>query len=86
MLDSKRATELRFRPFPPLGSESGRSPEARLTDIRELIDAGAHTRAIEQSMELIKLGLEGLRYLQTYVRPFFLYCTPNDLCFMNKTH
>ncbi|KAF8416965.1 Phosphatidylinositolglycan class N-domain-containing protein [Tirmania nivea] len=63
--DKKKATELRFQPYPPLG-EGLTSLESRTTVIQTLIDEGSHQTAIEKSLELIRIGLEGLRYLQTY--------------------
>ncbi|KAK1855799.1 gpi-anchor biosynthetic protein [Colletotrichum chrysophilum] len=63
--ERKKATELRYRPFHPL-SEAGLSPQRRVVDIRRLIEAGNHEEAIEESAALMKIALEGLRYLQTY--------------------
>ncbi|KAH8198887.1 hypothetical protein TruAng_006940 [Truncatella angustata] len=59
---SKKATQLRYKPYGPLST----GPEDRLQTIRELIRAGNHEEAIEETAALIKSGLEGLRYLQTY--------------------
>ncbi|KAI9824030.1 MAG: Glycosyl phosphatidyl inositol anchor synthesis [Thelocarpon impressellum] len=61
----KRSTELRFKPFPPLGDER-HSVDGRLAEIRRLIDEDREVEAITRCVELMKLGLEGLRYLQTY--------------------
>ncbi|KAI9839189.1 MAG: Glycosyl phosphatidyl inositol anchor synthesis [Sarea resinae] len=61
----KKATALRYRPFPPLGDET-HSVEHRTTEIRSLIEDEDYDAAIQKSHELTKLGLEGLRYLQTY--------------------
>ncbi|KAI1083587.1 Phosphatidylinositolglycan class N-domain-containing protein [Whalleya microplaca] len=63
---SMEAKELRYRPYKPLRGESGLSPESRLSSIKELIDAGNLEEAIEESAALMKIGLEGMRYLQTY--------------------
>ncbi|KAH8879432.1 PigN-domain-containing protein [Thozetella sp. PMI_491] len=63
--EKKQATELRYRPFQPL-SDSGTPPAQRVADIRKLIEAGSYEEAIEESAALMKTGLEGLRYLQTY--------------------
>ncbi|KAK0645580.1 Phosphatidylinositolglycan class N-domain-containing protein [Cercophora newfieldiana] len=63
--EDKKLTELRYRPFRPL-SENGLTPERRIADIRELIDAGRFEEAIEEAATLMKVGLDGLRYLQTY--------------------
>ena len=61
----KRSTELRYRPFPLLGDQQ-HSVEHRMGDIRSAIDNGNFTTAIDMSQELLHLGLDGLRYLQTY--------------------
>ena len=61
----KRATKLRYRPFPPF-AEAETSIENRLAGIEKLIRESKYEYAIENSFELLHLGLEGLRYLQTY--------------------
>ncbi|KAI9797760.1 MAG: Glycosyl phosphatidyl inositol anchor synthesis [Sarcosagium campestre] len=63
--EQKKSTELRYRPYPALGDSKG-SASRRLAEIRELIDNGSFELAISKSVELLKLGLAGLRYLQTY--------------------
>ncbi|EGO59502.1 hypothetical protein NEUTE1DRAFT_79667 [Neurospora tetrasperma FGSC 2508] len=63
--EKKKATELKYRPYQPFG-ENGLSPERRVAEIRQLIDAGRYEEAIEESAALMKVGLGGLRYLQTY--------------------
>jgi phosphatidylinositol glycan class N len=63
--EQKKATELRYRPFKPLGDEA-HSVEHRFAVIRSLIDQGKHEEAIQETAALVKLGLDGLRYLQTY--------------------
>ncbi|KAF2199199.1 PigN-domain-containing protein [Delitschia confertaspora ATCC 74209] len=63
--DQKKSTELRYKPFPGLGDDE-HSVEHRIALIQESIDSGNADKAIQQCHELIKLGLEGLRYLQTY--------------------
>lgn len=63
--EQKKATELRYRPFKPLGDEA-HSVEHRFVVIRSLIDQGKHEEAIQETAALVKLGLDGLRYLQTY--------------------
>lgn len=65
----KGQSQLRFKPYKALagGAQNGsRGIEERVADIRRLIDGGNHEEAIEESAALIKVGLEGLRYLQTY--------------------
>ena len=61
----KRSTELRYRPYPLLGDEQ-HSVEHRIELIRALIDDSQFEKAIENSQGLLHLGLDGLRYLQTY--------------------
>ncbi|ROW14531.1 hypothetical protein VPNG_03116 [Cytospora leucostoma] len=63
--ESKKASELRFRPYRPL-TEPGHSSEERVAAIRQLINEGKYEEAIEETDTLMGLGLQGLRYLQTY--------------------
>jgi len=63
--EKKRASELRFRPFKPLSETEG-TADQRTAAIRRLVDTGHYEEAIEESAALIKVGLAGLRYLQTY--------------------
>lgn len=63
--EEKKSKELRYKPFPGLGDKE-HSAEHRIAQIRQSIDNGNAETAIERSNELIKLGLEGMRYLQTY--------------------
>jgi phosphatidylinositol glycan class N len=63
--EKKKASELRYRPFAPF-SESNLSSEDRVAAIRNLIETGNYEEAIEESAALTKMGLDGLRYLQTY--------------------
>ncbi|CBX90965.1 Glycosyl phosphatidyl inositol anchor synthesis [Plenodomus lingam] len=67
--EQKKATEIRYKPFPGLGDET-HSVEHRVSKIQKAIDAGVNKadfkKAIEETYELIDLGLEGIRYLQTY--------------------
>jgi phosphatidylinositol glycan class N len=62
--EQKKASELRYRPYK--GLSEGHTAEQRLGDIRKLIEAGRYEEAIEETAVLIKIGLQGLRYLQTY--------------------
>ncbi|KAI0025540.1 Phosphatidylinositolglycan class N-domain-containing protein [Xylariomycetidae sp. FL0641] len=64
--NSKKSKELRYRPYKPLSEAHGILPEARLASIRALIDNSNYEEAIEESAALMKIGLEGMRYLQTY--------------------
>lgn len=61
----KKAKEMRFRPYEPLSGEHT-TAERRLDDINSLIDATRYEEAIEEAAALMKIGLEGMRYLQTY--------------------
>ena len=63
--DQKRSTEIRYKPFPPLGDDQ-RSVEHRVSEIRKTIAQGQHQTATEMSQDLLQVGLQGLRYLQTY--------------------
>ncbi|KAI1752496.1 GPI ethanolamine phosphate transferase 1 [Xylaria castorea] len=63
---NKKANQLRYQPYEPLSGDRGKLPDARLSSIRNLIDLGRFEEAIEESAALMKLGLEGMRYLQTY--------------------
>lgn len=63
--EQKKATELRYRPFKALGDET-HSADHRLNLIRALIDGGLYEEAIKDTASLVKVGLQGLRYLQTY--------------------
>ncbi|OJD28675.1 gpi ethanolamine phosphate transferase 1 [Diplodia corticola] len=64
--EQKKSTELRYRPFPAFRDSDEKSVASRMARIRELIDGGHAEDAIQQCAELIKLGLEAIRYLQTY--------------------
>ncbi|KAH6997502.1 GPI ethanolamine phosphate transferase 1 [Ilyonectria sp. MPI-CAGE-AT-0026] len=63
--EKKKATELQYRPYEPL-SEHALTPEQHIAHIRTLVDSGRYEEAIEESNALIVIGLQGLRYLQTY--------------------
>lgn len=63
--EDKKSTELRYKPFPGLGDEP-HSVEYRVSEIQKLIDEGEIESAIASTYDLIDLGLEGMRYLQTY--------------------
>ncbi|KAJ3489624.1 hypothetical protein NLG97_g5959 [Lecanicillium saksenae] len=61
----KMASELRFRPYSPFGGENA-SPDERIAAIKALINNKKYEEAIEETDALIKVTLQGLRYLQTY--------------------
>jgi phosphatidylinositol glycan class N len=64
--EHKKASLLRYKPFEPLAEDGQNSVEKHLNIIKELIDSGLYDEAIEKSAILFSMGLEGLRYLQTY--------------------
>ncbi|KAL9001520.1 MAG: hypothetical protein Q9169_000095 [Polycauliona sp. 2 TL-2023] len=61
----KKAMEFRFRPYGKLGA-GVHSAEQRILDIRHAIDQGRFEQGITMSQDLLQVGLEGMRYLQTY--------------------
>ncbi|CAJ2513751.1 Uu.00g018700.m01.CDS01 [Anthostomella pinea] len=63
---SKKKGELRYQPYKPLSENNGVLAENRLSSIKDLIDSGNFEEAIEESAALMRIGLEGMRYLQTY--------------------
>ncbi|KAL9064852.1 MAG: hypothetical protein Q9157_007683 [Trypethelium eluteriae] len=63
--EQKRATVLRYKPFSSFATEE-RSPDHRIDHISQLIKSQKFNQAIEESQTLLKLTLDGLRYLQTY--------------------
>ncbi|ERT01596.1 phosphatidylinositol glycan, class N [Sporothrix schenckii 1099-18] len=65
--EQKSRSQLRFRPYKLLSNEDGgSSTDQRFTAIEQLIEAGHYEEAIEEAAALLKVGLAGLRYLQTY--------------------
>jgi GPI ethanolamine phosphate transferase 1 len=63
--EEKRSKKIRYKPFEPFG-EGNYSVESRTAMVEQLIVRGSYETAIVECKELMKLGLEGLRYLQTY--------------------
>ena len=61
----KRATTLSYKQYAALGDDD-HSVAHRFEQISSLKDSGDYGKALNQSDELLHLGLEGLRYLQTY--------------------
>ncbi|KAK4552116.1 Glycosyl phosphatidyl inositol anchor synthesis [Recurvomyces mirabilis] len=61
----KSAQVLRYKPYGRFAS-ANQTIERRLEHIETIIDNGNYELAIARSDELIQLGLQGLRYLQTY--------------------
>lgn len=64
--DQKRDAVIRYVPYEPLSGYHENSIEGRLARIEALISSGEHEEAIVVSVELLRVALEGLRYLQTY--------------------
>lgn len=64
--EQKRTAVLRYVPFEPLSGDGETSIEGRIANLEALISAGAYEDSIVMSHELLAVGLEGLRYLQTY--------------------
>ncbi|KKY37512.1 putative gpi ethanolamine phosphate transferase 1 [Diaporthe ampelina] len=65
--ETKKASQLRFRPYQPL-SEHGRTSEERVAAIRGLIKDGKYEEAIEETEALIQFGLQGLSVLAACIR------------------
>jgi phosphatidylinositol glycan class N len=61
----KKNTVLRYKPFPGF-SDDQHSPDHRIDAIEKSISQGHFDQAIQDSDALMKMGLQGLRYLQTY--------------------
>lgn len=64
--EQKRDAVIRYVPYEPLSGYHENSIEGRLARIEALISSGDHEEAIVVSAELLRVALEGLRYLQTY--------------------
>lgn len=62
--NQKKVTRLWYRPF--TGLPGDHSTHQMLKHIRKTIDKGEFKQAIRSCDDLMQLGLEGLRYLQTY--------------------
>jgi phosphatidylinositol glycan class N len=61
----KKNTVLHYKPFPGF-SDDQHSPDHRIDAIEKSISQGHFDQAIQDSDALMKMGLQGLRYLQTY--------------------
>ncbi|KAJ5128629.1 hypothetical protein N7476_007249 [Penicillium atrosanguineum] len=64
--EQKRTAVIRYVPFEPLSGDGETSIEGRFANLEALIFNGAYEESIVLSSELLVVGLEGLRYLQTY--------------------
>lgn len=63
--EQKKSNEIWYKAYAALGDEQ-HSVEHRVMEIRQAIDQGQPQQAITMSQDLLHLGLDGLRYLQTY--------------------
>lgn len=63
--EKKKASAIRYKPYKFLGYEE-QSTDSRNAEVNSLIQRGQYDQAITKSLELMHLGLGGLRYLQTY--------------------
>lgn len=61
----KQQSSIRYAPFPEFSTVEG-SINTRVRNIETLIKKEQYDEAILETTSLIKVGLEGLRYLQTY--------------------
>ncbi|GAM88281.1 hypothetical protein ANO11243_063140 [Dothideomycetidae sp. 11243] len=61
----KKAKVIKYKPFSGFADQE-HSTEHRLNEIKATTDKQQYAKAIQDSDQLMKLGLEGLRYLQTY--------------------
>ncbi|KAJ5708200.1 GPI ethanolamine phosphate transferase 1 [Penicillium malachiteum] len=64
--EQKRSAMIRYVPFEALSGDGGTSIEGHFANLEALISNGAYEESIALSSELLVVGLEGLRYLQTY--------------------
>ncbi|BDD56036.1 Glycosyl phosphatidyl inositol anchor synthesis [Monascus purpureus] len=62
----KKASLLRYKPYRPLADDGEHSIEDHLKEIETLIAQGLYDESISLSSDLLSVGLEGMRYLQTY--------------------
>ena len=63
--ERKKETEIGYKPFAAFSAGNG-SLGSRVAQIQSLIETDKFEEAIDQSRELLHVGLAGLRYLQTY--------------------
>lgn len=61
----KASVAIRYKPYPPF-TDVNRSAWERVDLIQSLIDQKRYEVAIEQSSDLLRHAIQGLRYLQTY--------------------
>ncbi|KAK5699743.1 Glycosyl phosphatidyl inositol anchor synthesis [Elasticomyces elasticus] len=63
--EAKKATVFRYKPYPSFAGV-GQTADERLKQLENMAEDGRYQQAIDHSDALMKLGLQGLRYLQTY--------------------
>ncbi|KAK4890428.1 Glycosyl phosphatidyl inositol anchor synthesis [Elasticomyces elasticus] len=63
--EAKKATVFRYKPY-PFFAGVGQTADERLKQLENMAEDGRYQQAIDDSDALMKLGLQGLRYLQTY--------------------
>ena len=63
--EQKMSTAIRYKPYPPFAQINGSTPE-RMAAIKAYILSEEYEQAIDLSDELLRHGIQGLRYLQTY--------------------
>ena len=63
--DQKKVNKLRYKAYGPL-ADGKHSLEYRVAQIRDTIEHGDYQKAVEQSQNLLHIGLHGLKYLQRY--------------------
>ena len=63
--EDKKATVLRYKPYWRFAS-ANQTIDKRLAHVEATIGKGQYQQAIDASDDIIQLGLQGLRYLQTY--------------------
>ncbi|RKP22430.1 Phosphatidylinositolglycan class N-domain-containing protein [Syncephalis pseudoplumigaleata] len=63
IVESKRQTEIAFRPFEPLAHQQA---TRKLASIEQLIEQAKYDEAKREAIDLIHQCLQGLRYYQTY--------------------
>lgn len=76
-IEQKSKVTVNYRAFRPF-SDNESNIAIRLQRIKALVQSGLHDNAISESLELIQLGLDGLRYLQTFVCLYYTFSDATD--------
>ena len=63
--EKKKASAIRYKPYALLGHDDQTS-SSRIAEVESLIAQEQYDEAITRSLELMQMGLGGMRYLQTY--------------------